>query len=207
MDCRSRSHRSRYDDDYHSYSKPRDHSLGHKAMVKLEDAMQSLTLDRGTNALEVIPYHAGRYHARPPSHHGHHTRSPSRHRHHDHHSRRYHGSSPARPPAPPPPPPTPQQQQQQQHRSRSHWGRGLQASMGAAAIEAFRLRNEPGGWTGAKGGRVAMAALSAGAIGVAAEQRRERREGDDLGKKGTLGAVVAGVAVNRFANGPRQDGR
>jgi hypothetical protein len=36
---------------------------------------------------------------------------------------------------------------------------------------------------------------------------RLRREGDEPGKTGTLGAAVVGVALNRFANGPRQAGR
>jgi len=82
----------------------------------------------------------------------------------------------------------------------------LQASVEAAAIEAFRLRNEPGTWKGKKAGRVATAALSAGVIGAATEHRRERREGDDYsGKKGALGAAVAGLAVNRLVNGPRRE--
>lgn len=111
MDHRGRSRR---DDDYYEDTyRPRHRSLGRQAIDKLEDAMDSLKLDhRGTNALEVIPYHAGREVRRSPSHHHHSShhrhhsshhhrpRSPSHHdhRHHDHHhtSRRYHSSSPTR---------------------------------------------------------------------------------------------------------------
>jgi len=70
-------------------------------------------------------------------------------------------------------------------------------------MEAFRLRNEPGTWTGKKAGRVATAALSAGVIGAATEHRGE----EHAGKKGALGAAVAGLAVNRLVNGPRREVR
>lgn len=212
MDHRGRSRRNDYY--YEDIYRPRHRSLGRQALDKLEDAMDNLKLDRGTNALEVIPYHAGRH--RSPSHHRtasrhHHHRSPSHHRssrhHHDHHhdhyqtSRRYHSSSPTR-------------HHSTRHRSPSRsrtrtLTHGLQASVEAAAIEAYRLRNEPGGWKGAKAGRVATAALSAGVIGAAAEHRRERRYEDDEygGKKGALGAAVGGLAVNRLVNGPRRDVR
>ncbi|KAK1831009.1 hypothetical protein QBC39DRAFT_372318 [Podospora conica] len=214
---------------YEDTPRSRHRSLGRQAMDKLEDAMESLKLDshsRGTNALEVIPYHAGRH--RSPSHHRHHSssyhhhshhrhRSPSHHRHHSSHhphsSRRYHSSSPTRhytthrgrPSSPH------DSSDYASSRSRSrHWSHGLQAGVEAAAIEAYRLRNEPGGWKGAKAGRVATAALSAGVIGVAAEQRRGRRHEDDDeygGKKGALGAAMGGLAVNRLVNGPRRDVR
>lgn len=177
MDHRGRSRR---DDDYYEDTyRPRHRSLGRQAIDKLEDAMDSLKLDhRGTNALEEIPYHAGRevrrsssqrrrspshhhhssqrrrshshhhhssYHRHHSSHH-HRPRSPSHHdhRHHDHHhtSRRYHSSSPTR-------------HHSTRHHHTTHHSRspsrsrsrplthGLQASVEAAAIEAYRLRNEP----------------------------------------------------------------
>jgi len=212
--------RSRYSSS--SSSEPRHRSLGRQTIDKLEDAMESLQLtSRGRhgrsaiNALEVIPYHAGR-------HMHHHTRSPSHHRDHSYdgeRSRRYHSSSPARHHHHRHPsshdsystgrsrPSSRRDSEYDSHsRSRSHWGHGLQASVEAAAIEAFRLRNEPGTWKGKKAGRVATAALSAGVIGVATEHRRERRESDDYsGKKGALGAAMAGLAVNRLVNGPRRE--
>jgi hypothetical protein len=77
--------------------------------------------------------------------------------------------------------------------------------MEAGAAEAFRLRKEPGPWTGAKGGRIATAALSAGVIGGATEARKE--EGHSSGKLGSLGSAVGGMVVNRLVNGPRKEVR
>lgn len=86
--------------------------------------------------------------------------------------------------------------------------------MEAGAAEAFRLRKEPGPWTGAKGGRIATAALSAGVIGGATEGRREDRydshsghSGSGGGKLGSLGSAVGGMLVNRLVNGPRKEVR
>lgn len=80
--------------------------------------------------------------------------------------------------------------------------KGLKSAVDAAAIEAFRVRNQPGSWTGAKGARVATAALSAAAIGAAAEKRKEEKGST---KMGTVGSALAGMAVNRLVNGPRRD--
>ncbi|KAK4132644.1 hypothetical protein BT67DRAFT_480427 [Trichocladium antarcticum] len=89
-------------------------------------------------------------------------------------------------------------------RSRSRVERGIQAAVDAAAVEAFRLRREPGPWVGAKGGRVATAAISAGVIGAAAEKRKDGGHG---GKIGSLGSAVGGLVVNRLVNGPRKEVR
>lgn len=75
--------------------------------------------------------------------------------------------------------------------------------MEAGAIEAFRVRKEPGGWVGAKGSRVATAAVSAGVIGAAAEKRKQDKDGDT--KLGTKGSALAGMVVSRLVNGPKRD--
>lgn len=79
----------------------------------------------------------------------------------------------------------------------------MQAAVDAAAVEAFRLRREPGPWVGAKGGRVATAALSAGVIGAAAEKRKQ--DHNTTKGLGTLGSAVGGLVVNRLVNGPRKE--
>ncbi|KAL2020303.1 hypothetical protein VTK56DRAFT_8531 [Thermocarpiscus australiensis] len=89
--------------------------------------------------------------------------------------------------------------------SRSRWERGIEAAVDAAAVEAFRLRREPGPWTGPKGQRVATAAVSAGVIGAATEKRRD--EHGTGGRLGALGSAVGGLVINRLVNGPRKDVR
>ncbi|KAH6623344.1 hypothetical protein F5144DRAFT_550903 [Chaetomium tenue] len=98
-------------------------------------------------------------------------------------------------------------------RSRSRWQRGIKAAMEAGAAEAFRLRKEPGAWTGAKGGRIATAALSAGVIrGVAADHGPGHHGGGDGGgggggKLGSLASAAGGMMVNRLVNGSRREVR
>jgi hypothetical protein len=89
-------------------------------------------------------------------------------------------------------------------RSRSRWERGAKAAAEAAAVEAFRLRKEPGPWKGEKAQRIATAAVSAAVVGAAMETRKQEGTG---GKLGTLGSAVAGLAVNRLVNGPRDEVR
>ncbi|KAK4112551.1 hypothetical protein N656DRAFT_779428 [Canariomyces notabilis] len=200
---RGRRH-SRYDQGYPYYDydyerPPRHRSLGRQALDKLGDAMGSLALDdnrthdrghrsitryRSPEGYDRHPrdhYHHGHHHARRR----HHSSSPTRHSRRSRRGGTASSSSTARPAS---------------SRSRSRLDRGLKAAVDAAAIEAIRLRNEPGRWSGAKGGRVATAAISAGVIGTAAEKRKQ-----DTGKGtvGTLGSAVGGLVVNRLLNGPR----
>lgn len=151
-------------------------------------------------------------HHRPRDHSRHHHHHHDSHRDHDAHHHRHHSthrrpysSSPARH----------SRGSRRDHstvgrrttgtaraRSRSQADRGLKAAIDAAAIEAFRVRNEPGGWGGKKGARVATAAVTAATIGAAAEKRKQE-EGHS--KLGTMGSAMAGLAVNRLVNGPRRD--
>lgn len=74
------------------------------------------------------------------------------------------------------------------------------AALLAGAAEAFRVRNEPGGWAGAKGKRILTAAIGAGGIDAAAD-----RDPDHHSKRHVLEAVVGGLAGNRIINGSRKE--
>jgi hypothetical protein len=74
------------------------------------------------------------------------------------------------------------------------------AALLAGAAEAFRIRKEPGGWTGAKGKRILTAAIGAGGIDAAADRDPEHHS-----KRHILEAVVGGLAGNRLINGPRSE--
>ncbi|KAK5662531.1 hypothetical protein OQA88_8443 [Cercophora sp. LCS_1] len=198
-DYRGRSRRTYYDDDYYP-SKPRHRSLGRQALDKLEDAMENLGLDSHRDSRAVAPYrdHHHHHHRRPSSHHSHHS-------HHTHSSRRHHSASPARTTHRGRHTRRDSRHGSSKERSRSRWGRGIEAAVDAAAIEAFRLRKEPGPWTGAKGGRIATAAVSAGVIGAASDRRKsDHGEG---GRKGALGSALGGLVVNRLVHGPRKEVR
>ncbi|CCU74587.1 hypothetical protein BGHDH14_bgh02705 [Blumeria hordei DH14] len=66
------------------------------------------------------------------------------------------------------------------------------AALLAGATEAFRVRNEPGGWSGEKGKRILTAAIGASAVDAAGERKHH-----------ILEAVVAGLAGNQLINGSR----
>ncbi|KFY43436.1 hypothetical protein V494_01984 [Pseudogymnoascus sp. VKM F-4513 (FW-928)] len=78
------------------------------------------------------------------------------------------------------------------------------AALLAGAAEAFRVRNEPGGWNGAKGKRILTAAIGAGGVGAAAAGDNPEHNS----KRHLLEAVVGGLAGNRLLNGGRsEDGK
>lgn len=211
---RGRSRSGYYDDDYHYEERPRHRSLGRVAFDKLEYAIGALTLDRArskskSNTKNTIVYDDDHHHRhRPSSPHRHHTRDSHWDRDSTRH-RSYHSTPPSR------------------HRSRSHgrhhdhdrrnpsradhtsWTRGFAAGANAALVEAVRLRKEPGPWTGKKGQRIATAAISAGAIGAAADHHKQHHHSgrDGNGEKGVLGSTLGGLVVNRLVNGPRREVR
>jgi hypothetical protein len=74
------------------------------------------------------------------------------------------------------------------------------AALLAGATEAFRVRNEPGDWAGAKGKRILTAAIGASAIDAAAD-----RNPDHKSKRHILEAVLGGLAGNRLVNGSRKE--
>ncbi|KAK4207249.1 hypothetical protein QBC37DRAFT_380295 [Rhypophila decipiens] len=82
----------------------------------------------------------------------------------------------------------------------------IASAVDAAALEAFRLRKEPGGWTSAKKTtRIATAAISAAAIGSAMDDKHPGKE--KKGELGTIGSAIGGLLVNRVVNGSRKDNR
>lgn len=82
-------------------------------------------------------------------------------------------------------------------RNERKWAQAAQAALVAGAVEAFRARNEEGPWSGAKGKRIATAALGAGGIdGLIG------RDPDKKTKRHLAEAVIGGVAASRLANGP-----
>lgn len=83
-------------------------------------------------------------------------------------------------------------------KSERKWAQAAQAALVAGAVEAFRSRQEPGPWTGAKGRRIATAALGAGGIDGLIDRDPEKKS-----KRHLAEAVIGGLAANRLANGPR----
>ncbi|EJT82437.1 hypothetical protein GGTG_02410 [Gaeumannomyces tritici R3-111a-1] len=75
------------------------------------------------------------------------------------------------------------------------------AGVTAGAIEAIRVRREPGPWSGPKGRRVATAAFSAAAIEAAIDKHPEH----DPQKK-AMAARIGGLMMSRIINGPRRGG-
>lgn len=76
----------------------------------------------------------------------------------------------------------------------------MEAAIVAGAVEAFRLRNEPGSWISRKGARVATAALGAASIDTVLVK--------DPSKHGTAKlaeSAIGGLMVNRVWNGPRRE--
>ncbi|KAI9722752.1 MAG: hypothetical protein M1828_004448 [Chrysothrix sp. TS-e1954] len=84
-------------------------------------------------------------------------------------------------------------------RSERQWAQAAQAALVAGAVEAFRARNEPGGWGGAKGKRVATAAIGAGGIDKLVTGKGDP---ENKSKRHLVEAVLGGLAANRLANGP-----
>merc|ERR1711881_810513 len=82
--------------------------------------------------------------------------------------------------------------------TRKKWQQAAKAAVVTGVIEAVRSRNEPGGWTGSKGQRVATAALGAAGVDGLLD-----RDPDKHSKRHIIETVVGGLAANRLANGPR----
>ncbi|KFH44068.1 hypothetical protein ACRE_051450 [Hapsidospora chrysogenum ATCC 11550] len=78
------------------------------------------------------------------------------------------------------------------------------AAIDAAAVEAIRVRRQPGEWAGQKGVRVATAALGA----VAADRARHKFSDDDGKDKHSgrhlIESAVGGLVANRLLNGSRK---
>ncbi|KKK15449.1 hypothetical protein AOCH_007239 [Aspergillus ochraceoroseus] len=93
--------------------------------------------------------------------------------------------------------------------SRPHSDKGEQritqavkAALTAGAIEAFRVRKEPGEWTGAKGRRVLTAAITAGGTDGLVDRDPSRHS-----KRHIIESTLTGLATNRIVNGSRSHSR
>ena len=87
-------------------------------------------------------------------------------------------------------------------RKSEKWEQAAKAAIVAGAVEAFRSRKEPGAWTGAKGQRVATAAL--GAAGIDGLIDRDPKE---HGKRHVAESALGGLVASRLANGSRSQSR
>lgn len=75
------------------------------------------------------------------------------------------------------------------------WQLAARAALEAGGVTAFRLRKEPGSWTGAKGAKVATAALGAAAIDAFID--KDPRRGKQGGVKGMAENVIGGMIASK----------
>jgi hypothetical protein len=87
-------------------------------------------------------------------------------------------------------------------RKSEKWEQAAKAALVAGAVEAFRSRNVAGPWTGAKGQRIATAALGAAGIDGLIDRDPEKHE-----KRHVIESALGGIAASRLANGSRSRGR
>lgn len=87
-------------------------------------------------------------------------------------------------------------------RKSEKWEQAAKAALVAGAVEAFRSRNVPGAWTGAKGQRVATAALGAAGIDGLIDRDPEKHE-----KRHVAESAIGGLLANRAVNGSRSRSR
>lgn len=87
-------------------------------------------------------------------------------------------------------------------RKSEKWEQAAKAALVAGAVEAFRSRKVPGAWTGAKGQRVATAALGAAGIDGLIDRDPEKHE-----KRHVAESALGGLLANRAVNGSRSRSR
>ncbi|PSN72719.1 hypothetical protein BS50DRAFT_606646 [Corynespora cassiicola Philippines] len=87
-------------------------------------------------------------------------------------------------------------------KTNAKWEQAAKAAIVAGAVEAFRSRNTPGPWTGAKGQRIATAALGAAGIDSLVD-----KDPDKHGKRHVAESAIGGLLANRLANGSRSRSR
>lgn len=80
------------------------------------------------------------------------------------------------------------------------WQLAARAALEAGGLTAFRLRKEPGSWTGAKGAKVATAALGAAAIDAFVD--KDPRHHRPSGMKGMAESVVGGLLASKLTGVP-----
>lgn len=187
--------RSRYDDyldpiEISVEPKVRTMSLGRDAMNKLQvvkTSKDSLSHQRHSRSGSRHRH----YHHSDHRHDHHHHLHDDNHRHHGqrhyhHHSqehvrRRGHSESPS-------------------HRNQDMLKHAAIAAFDTGAIEAFRIRNEPGRWSDGKGARVATAAVGAAAINGLLNSHSGGHNGRHV-----VESAIGGLVVNRLINGKREE--
>ncbi|KAF2034868.1 hypothetical protein EK21DRAFT_97097 [Setomelanomma holmii] len=87
-------------------------------------------------------------------------------------------------------------------RKSEKWEQAAKAALVAGAVEAFRSRKVAGPWTGAKGQRIATAALGAAGIDGLIDRDPEKHE-----KRHVVESALGGLAASRLANGSRSRSR
>lgn len=87
-------------------------------------------------------------------------------------------------------------------RKSEKWEQAAKAAIVAGAVEAFRSRKVPGPWTGAKGQRIATAALGAAGIDGLIDRDPEKHE-----KRHVVESALGGLVATRLANGSRSGSR
>lgn len=74
------------------------------------------------------------------------------------------------------------------------------AAFNAAAVEAMRVRKQPGAWNGQKGARVATAALGAAMTDRATNEIRDDDD-EDNGKREMIENTIGGLLAGRLVHG------
>ncbi|KAK6219060.1 hypothetical protein LQW54_002562 [Pestalotiopsis sp. IQ-011] len=85
------------------------------------------------------------------------------------------------------------------------WQLAARAALEAGGVTAFRLRKEPGSWTGAKGAKVVTAALGAAAIDSFVD--KDPRKTKPGGVKGMAESVVGGMLASKLMGVPSNSTR
>ncbi|KAK7710357.1 hypothetical protein SLS64_005942 [Diaporthe eres] len=75
----------------------------------------------------------------------------------------------------------------------------IKAGLSAAAVEAFRQKNRPGDWVGAKGVRVATAAISAAVIDAGIDKNPNRGAMGNI-----LKSTIGGLVFDKIAHGGKR---
>lgn len=208
------SRRDHYDDDHHRRQSSRaDQAIGALMEGNLRGALQAVKPRSKSVAAAPRSSQHLRSHSRSGGSHSHsHSQSHSHSHSHsrDHHHGRHRGRSP--PPDDRHLRPRTGARGRANTRSRSRsrsdaqprrrgvsekrWEHAAGAAFTAAAVEALRVRKEPGGWSNGKMTRVATAA-----IGAATIDARRGRDPDRHPKRHVAEATLGGLLVNRLANG------
>ena len=75
------------------------------------------------------------------------------------------------------------------------------AAFNAAALEAVRVRKQPGHWNGQKGKRVATAALGAAVTDRAREEMRD--DDEDYSSRNMVESTIGGLLAGRMIHGSK----